>query len=108
MILRIGQPPTVIISSPNIAKEVLQTNDLLFSDRPVPSIMTCLGHHNYSLGFLPVSPLWKDLRKICNELLFSSKVLDLSQDLRHKKLIELLDQMQRYGRTGKAIDIGHA
>ncbi|XP_057724406.1 7-ethoxycoumarin O-deethylase-like [Arachis stenosperma] len=108
MLLRLGQSTTVIISSPNIAKEVLQTKDLLLSDRTVPSIVTSLDHHNYSLPFLPVCPLWKDLRKICNEQLFSTKVLDLSQGLRRKKLLDLLGDMQKYGRTGDAVDVGHA
>ncbi|XLU65688.1 hypothetical protein S245_024897, partial [Arachis hypogaea] len=108
MFLKFGQSTTVIISSPNIAKEVLQTNDLLFSDRTVPSIVTSLDHHNYSLPFLPVCPLWKDLRKICNEQLFSTKVLDLSQGLRRKKLLDLLNDMRKYGQTGEAVNVGHA
>ncbi|MED6114329.1 hypothetical protein PIB30_079225 [Stylosanthes scabra] len=108
MFLKFGQTTTVIISSPDIAKEVLQTNDLLFSDRTVPSIVTSLDHHNFSLPFLPVCPLWKDLRKICNEQLFSHKVLDLSQGLRRKKLQDLLNDMRKYGETGKSVDVGHA
>ncbi|MED6210958.1 hypothetical protein PIB30_069051 [Stylosanthes scabra] len=93
MLLKLGQSTTVIISCPNITKEILQTNDLLFSDRTVPSIITTLDHHTYSLPFLPICPLWKDLKKICNEQLFSNKVLDLSQGLRRKKLLDLLDDM---------------
>ncbi|KAL4293712.1 geraniol 8-hydroxylase [Arachis hypogaea] len=108
MLLRLGQSTTVIISSPNIAKEVLQTNDLLFSDRTVPSIVTSLDHHNYSLPFLPVCPLWRDFRRICNDQLFANKTLDASQGLRRKKLQDLLNDMQKYGRTGKAVDVGHA
>ncbi|KAL4366018.1 hypothetical protein AHAS_Ahas07G0164100 [Arachis hypogaea] len=109
MLLKLIQSSTtIIISSPNIAKEVLQTNDLLFSDRTVPTIVTALDHHNYSLPFLPVCPLWKDLRKICNEQLFSTKVLDMSQGLRRKKLLDLLNDMQKYGLTGEAVDVGRA
>ncbi|MED6118195.1 hypothetical protein PIB30_000173 [Stylosanthes scabra] len=110
MLLKLVVQPstTIIISSPKIAKEVLQTNDLLFSDRTVPSIVTAHDHHNYSLPFLPVCPLWKDLRKICTEQLFSTKVLDSSQGLRQKKLLDLLNDMRKYSQTGEAIDVGHA
>ena len=104
MLLKLGQSTTIIISSPNIAKEVLQTHDVLFSDRTVPSIVTALDHHNYSLPFLPVSPLWKDLRKICNEQLFSNKTLDASQGLRRKKLQQLLSDMHTFSLTGEAVD----
>ncbi|RYR50511.1 hypothetical protein Ahy_A07g037132 [Arachis hypogaea] len=37
-----------------------------------------------------------------------SIVLDLSQGLRRKKLLDLLGDMQKYGRTGEAVDVGHA
>ncbi|MED6118196.1 hypothetical protein PIB30_000174 [Stylosanthes scabra] len=110
MLLNLGfqSSTTIIISSPNIAKEVLQTNDLLFSDRMVPAIVTALDHHNFSLPFLPVCPLWKDLKKICNEQLFSTKVLDGSQGLRQKKLLDLLTDVRKYCRTGEAVDVGRA
>ncbi|KAL2331293.1 hypothetical protein Fmac_018874 [Flemingia macrophylla] len=106
MRLKLGQLTTIVISSPNIAKEVFQTHDLLFSNRTIPHATTAHNHSHNSVAFLPISPLWRDLRKICNNQLFSTKSLDASQNLRCKKLHELLDDVHACSLRGEAVDIG--
>lgn len=81
---------------------------MLFSDRTVPQVVTALNHDRLSLPFLPVSPLWRDFRKICNNELFSNKTLDASQDLRRKKLQELINDINKFSLTGEAVDVGIA
>ncbi|TKY49241.1 Geraniol 8-hydroxylase [Spatholobus suberectus] len=106
MRLKLGQLTTIVISSPDIAKEVLQTHDLLFSNRTIPQATTVHNHNHYSLPFLPISPLWRDLRKICNNQLFSHESLDSSQNLRRHKLHELLNDVHTSSLSGEAVDIG--
>ncbi|KAF1874176.1 hypothetical protein Lal_00041622 [Lupinus albus] len=108
MCFKVGYSTSVIISSPDMAKEVLKTHDLLFSDRSIPQVITSLNHDRLSLPFLPVSPLWRDLRKICNNQLFSSKTLDASQDLRRKKLQQLLNDVHKISLSGEGVDVGIA
>ncbi|KAK7244108.1 hypothetical protein RIF29_38926 [Crotalaria pallida] len=108
MRFKLGQVTTIVISSPNMAKEVLQTHDLLFSNRTVPQGATVHNHDHYSLAFLPISPLWRDLRKIFNNQMFSNKVLDSSQDLRCKKVQELISDVHESSLVGETIDIGKA
>ncbi|KAK7303623.1 hypothetical protein RJT34_14534 [Clitoria ternatea] len=106
MQLKLGQVTTIIISSAEMAKEILQTHDLLFSDRIVPQAVTVHNHDQYSLAFLPISPLWRDMRKICNNQLFANKTLDASQFLRQRKMQELLCDVQQSSLIGEAVDIG--
>jgi len=91
-----------------MAKEVLLTNDQFLSNRTIPQSVSVLNHENYSLAFIPVAPLWKELRKICNTQLFSHKTLDASQDVRHKKMQQLLNDIDQSSQIGEAIDIGTA
>ncbi|XP_045800445.1 geraniol 8-hydroxylase-like [Trifolium pratense] len=106
MTLKLGQVTTIVISSADIAKEVLQTHDILLSNRTVPDALSVLNHDQYSLSFMRVSPRWRDLRKICNYQLFSTKTLDGSQALRRRKLQNLLDDIERCSETQEAVDIG--
>ncbi|XP_027364648.1 geraniol 8-hydroxylase-like [Abrus precatorius] len=108
MRFKIGQATTIVVSSTNAVKEILQTHDTLFSDRTNPDITTAYNHNHYSLVFLPVSPLWQDLRKICHGHLFSNKTLDASQDLRRKKLQELLSDIRQNSLKGETVDVGRA
>ncbi|XP_061354583.1 geraniol 8-hydroxylase-like [Gastrolobium bilobum] len=108
MSLKLGQITTVVVSSAEMAKEVLLTHDHSLSNRTIPQSVSVLNHENYSLAFIPVSPLWRDLRKICNGQLFSHKTLDASQDVRRKKVQQLLTEIHQSSQIGEAVDIGTA
>ncbi|KAF7828343.1 geraniol 8-hydroxylase-like [Senna tora] len=108
MTLQLGQVTAIVVSSAETAKAVLSTHDQSLSNRAVPLAMTAQNHHRYSLPFLSVSPRWRDLRKICNNELFSNKVLDGSQDLRRQKLNDLLRDIRQSSVIGEAVDIGKA
>nr|BAE71205.1 putative cytochrome P450 [Trifolium pratense] len=108
MLIKLCTETTVIISSSDMAKEILHTNDSLFTDRSVPDNTTTHNHNNFSLVFLPFSPLWQHLRKICHNNLFSNKTLDGSQELRRMKLKDLLNDMHKSSLKGETVDIGRA
>ncbi|RHN57862.1 putative ferruginol synthase [Medicago truncatula] len=82
-----------MISSSDMAKEILNTHDSLCCDRSVPDITTTHDHNNFSIVFLPFSPLLQHLRKTCHYHLFSNKNLDASQELRRMKLKDLLNEI---------------
>ncbi|XP_061338646.1 geraniol 8-hydroxylase-like [Gastrolobium bilobum] len=108
MSLKLGRITTIVISSADMAKGVLLTNDQFLSNRTIPQSVSVLNHEHYSIAFIPVSPLWKELRKICNTQLFSHKTLDASQDVRRKKVQQLLMDINQSSQNGEAIDIGTA
>ena len=71
MSLKLGNRTTIVISSPLIAKEALQKNDLTFSSRTIPDGIRALDHPKFSLIWMPPSNMWRTLRKTCNINIFS-------------------------------------
>lgn len=108
MRLQLGQVTTIVVSSSDMAKAVLQTYDHLLSNRTVPDSMTALNHHHYSLPFMSVSPRWRSLRKICNNYLFANKVLDATQEARRHQIQRLLSDIHQNCVNGEAVDVGKA
>lgn len=106
MSLKLGTVTTIVISSADMAKEVLVTHDESLSNRPIPQSVSVLNHEHYSLAFLPVSPLWREMRKICNGQLFAHKTLDESQDVRRKIVQQLLSDVHKSCQIGEAVDVG--
>ncbi|QHO04527.1 Geraniol 8-hydroxylase [Arachis hypogaea] len=106
MRLQLGQVTTVVMSSAETAKSALQIHDQHLSNRKMPDAMKGAGHDAYSLPFIPVSPRWRDLRKTCNNLIFSNKNLDASQELRQRKIRQLLADVQDSSSRGQVVDIG--
>ncbi|XP_039169782.1 geraniol 8-hydroxylase-like [Eucalyptus grandis] len=106
--LELGFVTTVVVSSPMLAKEILQTHDAVFSNRTVPSSITVHDHDKLDLPWLPVSPLFRNLRKVYNLHIFSSKKLDLNQHLRSKKIQELVAFVRKCADAGEVVNIGEA
>ncbi|XP_061354383.1 geraniol 8-hydroxylase-like, partial [Gastrolobium bilobum] len=72
----------------------------------IPDAVSAVNHKEYSMTFMPISPRWRALRKICNGQLFANKTLDASIDLRRKKVQELLADIHQNSLKCEAVEIG--
>ncbi|XP_020085291.1 geraniol 8-hydroxylase-like [Ananas comosus] len=98
----------VVVSSPEIAREVLQKQDPLCCDRWVPDAAKAHGHNVSSMSWLPVDQQWLNLRKLVNTELVSSQRLGDLQALRHKKARELAAYLREKSLEGEPVNIGGA
>ncbi|MBA0801082.1 hypothetical protein Gohar_011472 [Gossypium harknessii] len=73
----------------------------------IDAIRAC-QHHEVGLTWIPVSPLWRTLRKVCNTHVFASMKLDATQYLRRNKIQELIANVGESCHKGEAIKIGQA
>nr|XP_043614766.1 cytochrome P450 76T24-like [Erigeron canadensis] len=108
MSLKLGCKTTIVVSSPDVAKELFHTNDLLFSNRSIPDTARLMDHHKISIAWLPAGEQWRRLRKITREFLFSRQCLDGTQHIRMEKVQELLDHVSQCCINEKAVNIGAA
>ncbi|KAH6795685.1 hypothetical protein C2S51_036671 [Perilla frutescens var. frutescens] len=108
MSIHLGSLYTVVVSSPEMAKEILQKHGQVFSGRTILQALHVCDHDKLSVGFMPTSNIWRELRKICKEHLFSHQSLEASKGLRQWKLQQLLDYVQRCCDSGRAVNIREA
>lgn len=108
MSLKLGQTTTLVISSPEAAKEVLQKKDLDFANRHVPNGLHAHNYSGHAVTFLPVGTPWRALRKIINANIASGKSLDANQHLRNQKVKELIAYCQKASVSNECVDIGRA
>ncbi|KAG8375384.1 hypothetical protein BUALT_Bualt10G0094400 [Buddleja alternifolia] len=108
MSLQLGSIYTVVLSSPEMAKEILKKHDQVFSSRTIASAAEAHDHDKMSLGYLPVGAQWKKFRKICREQMFSTLRLEESHGLRQDKLNELREYLHKCSVDGRAVNIGEA
>ncbi|KAL2537644.1 Cytochrome [Forsythia ovata] len=73
MHLKLGEVYTIVISSRQIAKDVLTTHDLAIADRPESIGMKILWYDYTDIAFSPYNDYWRQMRKVCIVELLSSK-----------------------------------
>ncbi|XP_076886455.1 cytochrome P450 76T24-like [Bidens hawaiensis] len=105
MSLKLGTITTIVVSSPDIAKEFFLTHDHSFSGRVTIDVTRALDHNKYSMVFLPAGDHWRRLRRISKEYMFSMQRLDASETLRQKKVKELIDHVNQCCISEKAVNI---
>ncbi|ONK69092.1 uncharacterized protein A4U43_C05F19200 [Asparagus officinalis] len=73
MHLRLGEVSMLIVSSPEVAKELMKTHDTNFATRPLFPAMDIFSYRGKSMSFGPYGENWRQLRKICVLELLSSR-----------------------------------
>ncbi|KAL4627399.1 hypothetical protein ACB092_05G163000 [Castanea dentata] len=88
MLLQLGQMQTLVISSPQMAKEELKTNDAECCNRPILYVQQKLTYNFLTLAFCPYNDSWKNMHKIFRmELLSKNRV----QSFEKAKIAELIN-----------------
>jgi len=90
MHLKLGEVSYKIVTSPELAKEVMKTQDLNFCDKPNLLLSTIFTYNATDIAFCPYADYWRQLRKICVVLLLSSKHVQSFQSIREEEVSKLV------------------
>jgi ferulate-5-hydroxylase len=71
--LRLGRLHAFAVSTPEYAREVLQTQDGVFSNRPATIAIAYLTYDRADMAFAHYGPFWRQMRKLCVMKLFSRR-----------------------------------
>ncbi|KAK9940707.1 hypothetical protein M0R45_017352 [Rubus argutus] len=90
MYLRLGEVPTLVVSSAECAKEVMKTHDAIFASRPLTLATRILTYRGTNIGFSPYGEYWRQLRKICILELLSAKRVQSFRRIREEEVLKLI------------------
>ena len=90
MFLQLGQTPTLVVSSVDIAKEVYKTHDVAFSNKPQTTAVKIIMYGCMDVAFSPYSEEWRQKRKICVLELLSIKRVRSFQSIREEEVAAML------------------
>ncbi|XP_057458465.1 cytochrome P450 71A1-like [Lotus japonicus] len=91
--LQLGLRPAIVVSSAKIAKEVLKTNDIVFSDRPNLHGQQKLSYNRSDIVFAPYNVSWREIRKLCVVHIFSSKRVSNFSSIRKFEVKQMIKKI---------------
>ncbi|KAD6119240.1 hypothetical protein E3N88_10511 [Mikania micrantha] len=95
MSLRLGFVQTVVVSSAEMAKHVLKTNDLVFCSRPLLTSQQNLSYGNKDIAFSPYDENWREMRKTCTLHLFRlMKQVNVFRPVREEEVFDMIDSIK--------------
>lgn len=95
MLLHLGSVPTLVVSSPEMVKEMMKTNDVVFSNHARPTSVDISFNGGQDLVFSPYGEYWRQLRKICVQELLSDHRVQSQQFLRDEEVDVLIQKIRR-------------
>ncbi|XP_059668462.1 cytochrome P450 93A3-like [Cornus florida] len=102
----LGSVPSVVASSPEMAKEFLKTHEASFSNRPQIAAVDYLTYGSQDFSFAPYGPYWKFMKKLCMSQLLGGRTLDLLSPVRRDELTHFMKLMLKKAKAGEAVDVG--
>ncbi|XP_062183281.1 premnaspirodiene oxygenase-like [Phragmites australis] len=95
--LRVGQVPVVVVTSKELAREVLKTHDANFATRPKLMAGGIVAYNWADLLFSPTGDYWRKLRKLCvQEILSNDRILSY-QHIREDEVLNLIHEIRAAG-----------
>lgn len=103
MHLFFGSVPCVVVTSPEMAKEVLQNQDAVFSNRPKRVINEITTYGFSDVVYAPYGAKWRFLKKMFMTELLKERTLfaPIMKEERNRLLLTLLEK----AKTGEAVQV---
>ncbi|XP_051133512.1 trimethyltridecatetraene synthase-like [Andrographis paniculata] len=76
MLLRFGQLPVVVASTPEMAEQFLRIHDTVFASRPAVIAGRYISYNYSDMVWAPYGPHWRQARKIYLSEVFSAKKME--------------------------------
>ncbi|KAL3498416.1 hypothetical protein ACH5RR_041148 [Cinchona calisaya] len=94
MHLQLGEVPAIVVTSAEMAKEVLVTNDPAFAGRPERLAPKIIWYNQEDMAFSPYGEHWKQMRKICMMELLSGKNVRSFSFIRKDEMLKLTESIR--------------
>ncbi|MBA0751602.1 hypothetical protein Gogos_000516, partial [Gossypium gossypioides] len=105
MSIRLGNVPTIVVSSPKAAELFLKIHDVVFASRPKLQFADYVSYGNKGLAFAPYGSFWRTVRKWCTLQLLSSSKVELFEPIRRREVESLVDLIKRAAASGQVVDL---
>ncbi|CAN4090835.1 unnamed protein product [Withania somnifera] len=105
--LKLGSANMVVVSSANLAKEVLKIQDLVYCSRPSLLCLQKLSYNGHDIGFAPYNDYWRELRKICVIHLFSLKKVQCFSPIREDEVSRMIKKISQQATTSQVTNLSN-
>ncbi|XP_006339044.1 premnaspirodiene oxygenase-like [Solanum tuberosum] len=104
MHLQLGETSMVVVSSLDMAREVMKTHDLAFASRPKLVSLDIIFYKSTDIAFSSYGEYWRQMRKICVLELFTAKNVRSFSSIRRDEASSLV-QFIRSSTRGEPINV---
>ena len=103
--MKLGHVPLLVISSANLAKQVLKNQDSSFCNRPKYLGQQKLSYNNSDIVFSPYNDYCKEMKKITSIHLFSPKRVHSYRPIREEEIARMISQIESFSSNDRVVNL---
>ncbi|CAD5182062.1 unnamed protein product [Musa acuminata subsp. malaccensis] len=100
MLLQLGQVPALVVSSVDMAREVMKEQDHIFASRPSLKVPNMLLRDGRDVAFAPYGNYWRQVKKVSLLHLLSAKMVRSFRTVRREEVARMTDEISRSSSSG--------
>ncbi|KAG6523461.1 cytochrome P450 71A1-like isoform X2 [Zingiber officinale] len=107
MLLRLGQVPALVVSSADMASEVMKHQDHVFASRPSLTVPNMFTRNGRDVAFAPYGDHWRQAKKVSLLHLLSAKMVRSFRHVREEEVASMVEDIAGAcaSAPGRAIDM---
>jgi hypothetical protein len=105
MFMYLGSVPTLVVSSADMAREIMKTHEIIFSNWPKTTAANILLYGCTNIAFSPYGEYWRQARKICVLELLSLKSVQSFEYVRGEEVEALINKIRDTCLTGGSVNL---
>ncbi|XP_050223165.1 cytochrome P450 736A117-like [Mercurialis annua] len=105
MLLHLGSKPVLVISSAELARDVMKTQDLIFADRPITKIQMMLLYDKKDVAFASYGEYWRQIKSLCVLHLLSNKRVRSYSKIREEEINLIIDTLKNSSSSTSVVNL---
>ncbi|KAI3743140.1 hypothetical protein L1987_60843 [Smallanthus sonchifolius] len=101
----LGSTPCVVVTSPEIPKQVFKVHEHVFLDRPQNSIVDYISYGCKGFIFAPYGSYWTFMKKITMSQLLNGKTLDFLLPVRRDEINHFIKYISLKAKAGESVEL---
>lgn len=104
MLLHLGNVPVLVVSSADVAKDILKTYDQIFSNRPNSTVANGI-YDCKDIAFSPYGEYWRQVKSICVNQLLSNRKVQSFRNVREEEMFLMMEKVRESCREKSVINL---
>ncbi|XP_019088984.1 PREDICTED: putative cytochrome P450 71A28 [Camelina sativa] len=107
MLLHFGRVPTLVVSSADVAHDVLKTHDLKFANRPKTKAVDIIMNGGRDVAFSSYGEYWRQMKSVCTIHLLCKRMVSSFEKVREEEINIVMEKLEKASSSSSPVNLSN-